>query len=128
MRVLIRVLILAAVVLTGCSSRPKLVPVSGKVVQQGKQITAGSIWFHAADGNAWQGEKPSCQLSLEGAFTMRTYPHGNGVPPGAYKVTLSPELAKRINAPAYSDPNKTPWSIEVPDAGVSDKVFEVNFF
>src|SRR5262245_5852445 len=109
----------------GCSNRPKLVPVTGKVTQKGKTLTAGSIWFHAADGNPWQGEKPSCQLSLEGAFTMRTYPYGNGVPTGNYKVTLSPELAKRIGAPAYSDPNKTPWLIEVPDAGVSDKVFEV---
>jgi hypothetical protein len=56
---------------------------------------------------------------------MRTYPHGQGVPPGAYKVTLSPELANRIRRPKYADPKTTPLSALVPDAGLTDHVFEV---
>ena len=56
---------------------------------------------------------------------MRTYPYGNGVPPGAYKVTFTPELANRIKLPHYADPEKTPLKIDVPDAGVQDVVFDV---
>jgi hypothetical protein len=109
----------------GCGSRPKTVPVTGKVVHKGKGLTAGSVWFHPESDNPWQGEKPSCQLSLEGEFTMRTYPHGQGVPPGSYKVTLSPDLASRISRPAYADPKKTPLSVTVPDEGLDGHVFEV---
>lgn len=118
---------LLAVVLAvaGCGNRPKLVPVNGQVTHKGRPLTAGSVWFHPAEGNAYQGEKPSCQLGLDGSFTMRTYPYGNGVPPGAYKVTLSPDLAGRIKRPDHADPAKTPLRLDVPDVGVKDHVFEV---
>jgi hypothetical protein len=110
----------------GCGGdRPKLVPVTGKVVHHGKALTAGSVWLHADAGNPYAGEKPSCQLALDGSFVIRTYPYGEGAPPGPYKVTLSPELANRIRLPAYSDPAKTPLRLDVPDAGVKDHVFEV---
>jgi hypothetical protein len=109
----------------GCASRPKTVPVTGKVMHKGEGLTAGSIWFHPAGDNPWKGEKPSCQLAADGSFIMRTYPHGQGVPPGAYKVTLSPDLAGRVGRPEYGDPKKTPLSLDVPDGGVADHVFEV---
>jgi hypothetical protein len=47
------------------------------------------------------------------------------VPPGTYKVTLSPELASRIGRPVYGDPKKTPLQVTVPDAGLADQVFEI---
>ena len=114
-----------ALVLAGCGDAPKLVAVAGKVSMKGQPVTAGSIWFHPAAGNAFAGEKPSCQLELDGSFTMRTYPYGNGVPPGAWKVTLSPELANRLKKPEYSDPAKTPWAADVPAAGLPGATFEV---
>jgi hypothetical protein len=119
-------LVAAVAALAGCGGdKPKLVPVTGKVIHKGQPLTAGSIWFQPAEGNPYQGEKPSCQLAIDGTFTMRTFPFGQGVPPGAYKVTLSPELAKRIQLPVYADPAKTPLRLEVPDRGVKDHVFEV---
>jgi hypothetical protein len=118
-------LLLAALAAPGCSGdRPKLVAVTGKVVHKGQPLTAGSIWLHPDAGNPYHGEKPSCQLGLDGAFTMRTYPYGDGVPPGAYRVTLSPELASRIKLPAYGDPARTPWRLDVPDGGIRDYVLE----
>jgi hypothetical protein len=122
-----RFLLLAAALAcaAGCGGKPNTAPVTGKVLHKGQGVTAGSIWFHAAGGNPWQGEKPSCQLQLDGGFMMRTYPYGDGVPPGSYKVTLSPELAGRIGKPTYGDPAKTPWSIDVPAGGVADARFEV---
>jgi hypothetical protein len=119
-------LLAAALAVAGCADKkPKLVPVVGKVVYKGQALTAGSIWFHPDAANSVQSEKSSCQLGEDGSFTMRTYPHGDGVPPGAYKVTLSPELANRIKMSAYSDPAKTPWKLDVPDGGILNQVFEV---
>ncbi|MFO0877777.1 MAG: hypothetical protein U0840_10525 [Gemmataceae bacterium] len=112
--------------LSGCGARPNTAPVVGKVQMKGQPVTAGSIWFHADGANPWKGEKPSCQLQLDGSFTMRTYPYGPGVPPGAYKVTLSPELASRLGKPRYADPGTTPWSVEVPTSGIAEQVFEVH--
>src|SRR5690242_18448298 len=88
--------LLAVALLSAGCGRPKLVPVTGRVVHKGEPLTAGSIWFHPAAGSARPEEKASCQLQLDGSFKMRTYPYGNGVAPGSYKVTLSPDLANRI--------------------------------
>jgi hypothetical protein len=115
------VLLLAA----GCGSKPKLVPVTGKVTHKDKALTAGGIFLHPAEGNPHPTEKASSLLQLDGSFTMRTYPYGEGVPPGKYKVTLGPELAGRIGRPKYAKAETTPLSIDVPDTGVRDHVFEV---
>lgn len=115
-----------AALLVGCGGeKPQLVAVTGKVTHKGEPVTAGSIIFHPEAGGAYQKDKPSSLLQLDGSFTMKTFPFGDGVSPGTYKVTLAPELAGRLKMPRYADPAKTPWSIEVPAAGVTDKVFEV---
>jgi hypothetical protein len=118
-------LVLSALVLSGCGPKPKLVPVTGQVVHKGRPLTAGSIWLHPSASNPYQGEKPSCQLALDGAFVLRTYPYGEGVPPGSYKVSLSPELANRIKLPAYGDSARTPLKLDVPEEGIKDVVFVV---
>lgn len=125
MRLICCALAATALAAAGCGNKPKLVPVSGKVVQGGQPVIAGSIYFHPTPENPYQGQTPSCQLGLDGTFTMRTYPYGQGVPLGAYKVTLAPELATRLGKPDYADPAKTPWSVTVPDAGLADQTFEV---
>jgi hypothetical protein len=110
----------------GCGdrNRPTLVSVTGKVLVGGKPATAGSIIFHPAAGNSFQADRPSSLLQLDGSFTIKTYPYGNGVPPGKYKVTLAMELATRLKRPDLADVAKTPWSVEVPEKGLSDLVFE----
>jgi hypothetical protein len=122
---LLAALALLMLAVTGCGDKPKLVEVSGKVTHKGNPVTGGSVWFHPADGNAYQGEKPSGQLQLDGTFSARSFPHGDGMPPGKYKVTLSPDLAARIGKPALGNATKTTWSVEVPDTGLKDHVFEV---
>jgi hypothetical protein len=99
--------------------------VTGKVTFKNEPLTAGSVWFAPDAGNGYAGEKPSCQLQADGSFTMRTYPHGDGVPPGEYKVLLDPALANRIKKPEYGDAAKTPLKLTVPDGGVRGHVFEV---
>ncbi|MEO2091269.1 MAG: hypothetical protein ABGY75_17550, partial [Gemmataceae bacterium] len=81
----------------GCGEKPPaLVPVTGKVVMNDQPLTAGSIYLHPAATNDYQKDKPSSLLQLDGSFSVKTFPFGDGVPPGTYKVTLAPELAGRV--------------------------------
>jgi hypothetical protein len=116
----------AALALAGCANKPKLVAVTGKVTHNGKAVTGGSVWFHPEGGNQDKPERMSGQLQLDGTFTAKTFPHGEGIPPGKYKVTLSPDLAARAGAPRYGDATKTPWAVDVPDGGLADHIFEIN--
>jgi hypothetical protein len=113
--------------LAGCADadRPTLVPATGRVSMDGQPLTAGAIIFHPGEGNPYMKDKPSSLLQLDGSFTMKTFPFGDGVSPGAYKVTLTPELATRIGEPAYSSPEQTPWSVHVPATGLSGHQFVV---
>lgn len=126
---LLRFATLAAVLASaaGCGSKaPKLVPMTGKVVHKGDPMTAGSVYFHATGGNATPTQDPpSSVLQTDGSFTVKTYPFGEGIPPGDYKVTVSGAVAGRARLPKYSDPTKTPWMLNVPEAGVQDQVFEM---
>lgn len=120
-------MLIVAMLITGCGGpkAPTLVPVTGKVQMNGQPLTAGSIIFHPDSTNGYQDDKPSSLLQLDGTFTMKTFPFGEGVPLGKYKVILAPELAKRIGKPQYADPKQSPWQVEVPEAGLSDQLFDV---
>lgn len=112
--------------LLGCdASRPTLVPVTGTVSMNGQPLTAGSIYFQPDASNSFQDDQPSSLLELDGSFTIKTFPHGDGVPPGKYRVTLAPALAARIQRPDLADPAKTPWQVDVPADGLRDYTFEV---
>lgn len=112
--------------LSGCGSeKPKLVTATGRVTQNGAPVTAGSVWFHPAEGSGYTGEKPSGQLQLDGTFAAKTFPYGDGLPPGTYKVTLSPDLAGRIGKPNYGTAAKTPWTVTVSDTGLVDHALTV---
>lgn len=107
--------------LAGCGDgRPKLVPARGTLTHAGQGLLGGSVTFHPVSGTIEKGDRPSCQLRAGGAFTAATYPYGEGVIPGKYKVTLSPDLAGRVKRPECADAAKTPLTIDVPDSGVTD--------
>jgi hypothetical protein len=116
-----------AFALAGCAGeeRPNLVSVTGKVVDGPNAVTAGAIYFHPAETNAYTKDNPSSLLQLDGSFTMKTFPFGEGVSPGKYKVTLAPEVAARVKEPRYGDPKTTPWEVTVPNTGLKDQLFEV---
>ena len=110
---------------SGCGNKPKLVALTGKVSHGGRAVTGGSVWFHPEGGNEGTNERMSGQLQTDGTFTARTFPHGDGLPPGKYRVTLSPDLAARAGAPRYAEVTKTPWSGEVPETGLANWVLEI---
>ena len=112
--------------LVGCGSdKPKMVACTGKVTHNGKPVTAGSINFFPDAANSFQKDNPSSILQLDGSFTAKTFPWGEGIPPGTYRVTLAPQVASRLNAPAYASAEKTPWKLEIPEGGLVDKTLEV---
>ncbi len=83
-------LVLLPLFLAGCGGEkaPPLVGVTGKVLHNQEPVTAGSIIFYPAEGNAYTKDNPSSLLQLDGSFTMKTFPFGEGVSPGKYKVAL----------------------------------------
>ena len=56
---------------------------------------------------------------------MKTFPYGDGIPCGEYKITLAPQLASRILLPNLSDPNKSKIAITVPEDGIENFVLDV---
>lgn len=112
--------------LIGCGdSGPQLVPLQGTVRLGAEPVTAGSIYLHPDAANSFQGDTPGSLLGLDGSFSMKTFPYGDGVPPGKYKITLSPDLAARLKVPEYSNPMTTPWQIDVGNEGNASLLLDV---
>ena len=68
----------------GCSRRPRLVPVSGQVLIDGKPITAGFIRVVPNNARAAQA-----QIGPDGRFTLGTFDKNDGCVPGTHQVIVS---------------------------------------
>jgi len=112
--------------ITACNQdKPKLVKVNGKITFNGQPLTAGSINFHPASTNTFTKDNPSSILQEDGSFNMKTFPYGDGVSPGEYKITLAPQLASRISLPNLAYPEKTNVKIMVPEIGLENLILEI---
>jgi len=96
----------------------------GKVMRH-SGITDGTTHTIFLGEKAYQKDTPSSLLQLDGSFSIKTFPFGEGVPPGEYKVTLSPELASRLSLPKYGKVIETPLTITVPPAGIANWQIEL---
>lgn len=105
--------------------KPKLVTVNGKITSNGQPLTAGSINFHPASTNTFTKDNPSSILQEDGSFNMKTFPYGDGVSPGEYKITLAPQLATRISLPNLAYPEKTTAKITVPETGLENFILDI---
>lgn len=120
-------LVVLAIGAAGCGNteKPTLVTAAGEVKIKGQPLTAGSIIFFPGKTAEYQDDSPSSLLQEDGTFTMKTFPFGDGVAPGKYKVCLSKALATAIKFPEYADPQKTPWEVDIPDTGNSEIELQV---
>jgi len=112
-----------AVIVLGCGkSSPKLVPVSGVVVNGDKPVASAAISF--AGDVPPSGEAPSAYGSLDekGHFKLETVsPRGSGVPAGRYKVVITTDgPSSRLIPQRVTNMASTPVIIEIPEAGVQD--------
>lgn len=117
------------VFLCGCQSSdgkgPKLTPVSGRVIFKNEAVTAANIFFLPDKEKGNRGDMATAILQTDGSFKMETYPRGEGVIPGWYKITF--DLGRRTDKELqpYRKIETTPLSIEVTDKPIENYVIEL---
>jgi len=81
-------LAVVSALLAGCNkSGDALVPVSGRVLVDGKPAAGAAIVFHPVE--AGNGTHPVGQTDANGEFRLTTISSGDGAAPGEYRVTLT---------------------------------------
>ncbi|OWK41600.1 hypothetical protein [Fimbriiglobus ruber] len=112
----------------GCGSSDgrgvKLAPVTGRVVFKNEGVTAATIFLQPDVEKGNQGEMASAILQLDGSFKMET-PRGEGVVPGAYKITLDLGRRPEKELLPYRNVKTTPLTVDVPEGGLSDYLIEL---
>src|SRR5262249_44907548 len=123
-------LVFFLLLLSGCGGSDgkggKLVPASGRVLFKGQGVTAASIYFLPDADRGNNGSMGSAILQEDGSFTMTTYPKGDGVMPGAYKVTLDLGRRPEKELDKYRRVETTPLKVDVPEEGVTDLEWELS--
>lgn len=127
-----------AVLFAGCgvdTDRPRVVPVSGKVSQKGKPLTAGEVIFIPAGGTSGSGGHIATgQIGPDGTYRLTTFNTGDGAVLGTHKVTVtvrSADETRKMNdlgggkiayklppsvlPPKYSSVDTTPLKYTVED-------------
>jgi hypothetical protein len=83
----------------GCNARPKLCPLSGRVTFKGQPVAEGFIRF----SNPQAGVDMTASLRSDGAYEA-AMSQGAGLPPGRYKVAVTPPLAQMPSDPSKGMP------------------------
>lgn len=112
----------------GCYSStltpPRTVPVSGSVVHRGGPVPGVLVKFHPQFDIGRVDFIPYGETGADGKFVLSTGASGNGAPQGTYKVTLErfyvgvdakDGLEAEVDGlnGAYSDPNKSEWTVTI---------------
>ena len=121
--------LLCVLPLCGCSSDgggPKLAAVTGRVIYKNEGVTAASIYFMPDKEKGNHGEMATSLLKEDGSFTMETYPKGNGVIPGWYKVTFDLGRRNEQDLQKFRNVKTTPISIEVTEKGLEAHLFDLS--
>jgi hypothetical protein len=59
------------------------------VLFKGQPADGATVVFTPEAGNQAGALLPSGKVQSDGTFKLQTYPHGEGAPPGNYKVTVT---------------------------------------
>ena len=103
------------IMLVGCSDgRPTRVPVSGKVLIDGKPLTQGIVQFVP------EGARPAAgKLDQDGRFVLTCYDGDDGVVVGTHRVMISAKemisesKVKWLAPPKYADFRNSELSFEI---------------
>lgn len=112
-RLLILVL-MALIVISGCSNRPRRVPISGKVTIDGQPLTTGFVQVIPDKARPAVGE-----IDAAGNYQLETYGAGDGCVLGTHRVAviamqaLSPTKKRWLAPIKYRDPGTSGLTIEV---------------
>lgn len=92
MRALFVLMSVIAFSLAGCGSGSNPpVPVSGKVVLEGKPVEGAVVTFHSKDPG---GRSASGRTGSDGTFKLTTVKTDDGAPPGDYVITIAKQESK----------------------------------
>jgi hypothetical protein len=115
-------LALGVIAVGGCGqSAPKLVPVSGMVVNGDKPVANATIQFAPESSQEGQGLDAIAQTDKKGHFTVQTVPYGKGAVVGRYKVTVYSEGPARLLIPAkFQAISTTTLRVDIVAPGTED--------
>jgi hypothetical protein len=108
------------IAMPGCGPKStlQLVPVSGKVTYRGRGVSRATVQLLADTAKGTEAPTATGQTDTDGSVTLQTPPHGTGVVPGHYRVTVQ-HYSSGIPT-VYSNAAKTPLRVEVPPGGLTD--------
>jgi hypothetical protein len=105
----------------GCGNAPKLVPVSGVVVNGDKPVARATISFAADVSQGGRTLNAYGSTDDEGRFSLRTVSGRKGAPAGRYKVVLTTDNPSRRLIPAsITDLSTTQLVVDIPEGGRQD--------
>jgi hypothetical protein len=87
-------LLVVAAAIAGCNPGPKMAPVTGKVLYNGKPLEFGVITFQPPSGQPAQGD-----IQSDGAFTLSTYKLNDGAVVGKHKIRIACYESQRPGIP-----------------------------
>lgn len=76
--------------LTGCSDRPAVAPVTGKVTYNGKPLPYGSVGFQPS-----KGQPSGAAIQPDGTFRLSTFAEYDGAIIGPHKVKVTCYASQR---------------------------------
>lgn len=131
------VLVAALVAAAGCSDRPAVAPVSGRVLYNGRPLPYGSIAFQPP-----RGQMAGAAIQPDGTFRLSTFAEYDGAIVGPHKVSVKcytsqrpSELAQKTPGEAtlgellipaeYTFMERSGLTADVPADGVDSLVFEL---
>jgi hypothetical protein len=87
-------LLIVVAMIAGCNRGPKMVPVTGKVVYNGRPLEFGSITFQPPGGQPAQGD-----IQSDGTFSLSTYRLNDGAVVGKHKVRVACYESQKPGSP-----------------------------
>jgi hypothetical protein len=105
----------------GCGKvEPKLVPVSGVLVNGDKPIPSVSVVFSADISTRDLNCDAYAQTDAQGKFTLYTSQRGKGAAAGHYKVSVTSEGPHRLIPAKFTQFGTTTLHVDIPENGTND--------
>jgi hypothetical protein len=103
-------LVLALLLVAGCSDGPPVGKVQGKLTVGNQPLTAGSVIFENRD----TGVAAQAALGSDGGYVIR-FRQRDGLPPGTYQVAVTPSTIGTGEAPLVVPNNEPPPASPIPE-------------
>jgi hypothetical protein len=91
-----RLILILGMVLLGCgcgskqdSHRPKVHPVSGKIVVVGRPAVGAQVILYEKDQTGKNANRPHGKVGTDGVFHLTTFTTNDGAPDGEYALTVT---------------------------------------